>query len=121
MSESQIAKGEGWHIHYSVHGDGPALMLLHGGGPGATGASNYGKNIAALAKHFRCYVIDFPGWGRSSKNLESFGGAGPYQNGGRALLAFMDAMGIERAHMTTARLSRSRMASNLSRRCRPPS
>ena len=71
--------------------------MLHGGGPGATGASNYGKNVEALSRHHRCWVIDFPGWGRSSKNLNAFGGEGPFQNGARAVLAFMDAMGLQRA------------------------
>ena len=99
MSESQWAKGDGWSIHYTVQGTGPNLILLHGGGPGATGASNYSRNTAEMSKHFTTYVIDFPGWGRSSKNLESFGGAGPFMNGGRAINAFMEALDIDKAHV----------------------
>lgn len=104
MAESKFvnghtAEGAAWHIHYQVEGRGPDLVMLHGGGPGATGASNYSKNIAELAKHYRCWVIDFPGWGQSSKNLNAFGAEGPFQNGGRAVLAFMDAVGIEQAHV----------------------
>lgn len=91
--------GVEWRIHYQVFGQGSDVLLLHGGGPGATGASNYSKNIAELSKHHRCWVIDFPGWGQSSKNLNAFGGEGPFQNGGRAVLAFMDAVGVERAHV----------------------
>lgn len=94
-----LPDGQAWHIHREVHGSGPDVILLHGGGPGATGASNYAKNIEALARQFRCWVIDFPGWGRSSKNLQAFGGEGPFQNGGRAILAFMNALGLERAHL----------------------
>jgi len=104
MEESKFvnghtAEGAAWHIHYQVYGSGPDMVFLHGGGPGATGASNYSKNIAELSKHHRCWVIDFPGWGQSSKNLNAFGAEGPFQNGGRAVLAFMDAVGIEQAHV----------------------
>lgn len=91
--------GSAWTIHHEVIGSGDDLILLHGGGPGATGRSNFGKNIDALAQAFRVWVIDFPGWGQSSKNLNAFGGAGPFQNGARAVVAFMDAMGIARAHL----------------------
>lgn len=99
LVEGQTATGAAWKIHYEVSGAGDDLILLHGGGPGATGQSNYGKNVQALAQAFRVWVIDFPGWGRSSKNLDAFGGPGPFQNGARAVLAFMDAVGIRRAHL----------------------
>ncbi|MFM0555284.1 alpha/beta fold hydrolase [Paraburkholderia sediminicola] len=104
MAETHFAEGHTetgavWRIHYQVRGIGPDVILLHGGGPGATGASNYSRNIEALARHFRCWVIDFPGWGQSSKNLQEFGGLGPFHNGGRAVMAFMDAVGIECAHL----------------------
>jgi len=98
-AESKFAVGEGWKIHYTVQGDGPVLILLHGGGPGANGLSNYSRNINALAKSFTTYVIDFPGWGKSSKNLESFGASSPFLNGARAVKAFMDALSIKRAHL----------------------
>jgi 4,5:9,10-diseco-3-hydroxy-5,9,17-trioxoandrosta-1(10),2-diene-4-oate hydrolase len=99
MSESKFATGPNWSIHYTCHGTGPDLILLHGGGPGATGMSNYSRNIDALSKHFRCWVIDFPGWGKSSKNLESFGAPGPFVNGARAVKAFMDSQAIAKAHV----------------------
>jgi len=82
-----------------VQGIGPALVLLHGGGPGATGATNYARNTEAFAKHFTTYVIDFPGWGQSSKNLNGFGAMGPFKNAGRAVQCFMDAVGIAKAHL----------------------
>lgn len=97
--EGSTADGSAWKIHYQVSGQGADLILLHGGGPGATGQSNYSKNIEALAQAYRIWVIDFPGWGQSSKNLNAFGDIGPFQNGARAVLAFMDAVGIRRAHL----------------------
>jgi 4,5:9,10-diseco-3-hydroxy-5,9,17-trioxoandrosta-1(10),2-diene-4-oate hydrolase len=104
MPESQFAEGTtesgaAWRIRYEVRGSGQDLILLHGGGPGATGNSNYSRNLEPLSRHFRCWVLDFPGWGQSSKNLDAFGGPGPFHNGGRALLAFMDALGIAKAHL----------------------
>jgi pimeloyl-ACP methyl ester carboxylesterase len=97
--EGATVDGHPWKIHYQVSGKGADLLLLHGGGPGATGQSNYSKNIQALEKAYRVWVIDLPGWGRSSKNLNTFGDIGPFQNGARAVLAFMDAIGITRAHI----------------------
>ena len=46
-------------------GTGPAVVMLHGGGPGASGVSNYSRNIDALAAQFRVIVPDMPGFGRS--------------------------------------------------------
>jgi len=51
-------------------GDGPPVVLLHGGGPGASGVSNYSRNIDALAKQFRVIVPDMPGYGRSTKGVD---------------------------------------------------
>ncbi|GAA2807937.1 alpha/beta fold hydrolase [Mycolicibacterium pallens] len=51
-------------------GDAPAVVLLHGGGPGASGLSNYSRNIEALARNFRVVVPDMPGYGRSSKYVD---------------------------------------------------
>lgn len=103
MSESLFVTGRAehgdWSIHYTVQGSGPDLILLHGGGPGATGRSNYSRNIDALSARFTTWVIDVPGWGQSSKNLEAFGSPSPFVNGARALVAFMDAAGIGRAHL----------------------
>lgn len=104
MAESKFARGTTqsgaeWKIHFRVFGSGPDVVLLHGGGPGATGASNYSKNVDALSQHYRCWVIDAPGWGQSSKNLNAFDGLGPFHKGADAVLAFMNAVGIEQAHL----------------------
>jgi 4,5:9,10-diseco-3-hydroxy-5,9,17-trioxoandrosta-1(10),2-diene-4-oate hydrolase len=97
--QSQWAEQGDTRIHFTVQGSGDPLILLHGGGPGATGLSNYSRNLDALAEHFTCYVIDFPGWGQSSKNLDSFGAPSPFLNGARAVKLFMDLAGIAKAHL----------------------
>src|SRR5271154_1347865 len=52
-------------------GSGPAVVMLHGGGPGASGVSNYSRNIDALAQHFRVIVPDCPVTVAPSKVLTS--------------------------------------------------
>jgi pimeloyl-ACP methyl ester carboxylesterase len=52
-------------LRYHEAGDGPPLLLLHGSGPGVTGWRNFRGNLAAFAEHFRCLVLEFPGFGVS--------------------------------------------------------
>src|SRR5690606_15003683 len=52
-------------LRYHEAGDGPPLLLLHGSGPGVTGWRNYRGVLAELAEHFRCLVLEFPGFGVS--------------------------------------------------------
>jgi 2-hydroxy-6-oxonona-2,4-dienedioate hydrolase len=78
-------------VHFNEAGEGYPLLLLHGSGPGATGWSNFGGNIVALAEHFRCYALDLPGWGRS------YSAAPDERDYVRIVLEFLDALGIERA------------------------
>ena len=57
-------------IFVAETGTGPAVVMLHGGGPGASGVSNYSRNIDALAQQFRVIVPDMPGYGRSVKGVD---------------------------------------------------
>src|SRR5258708_26344140 len=54
-----------WKIRYNEAGSGPAVIRLHGSGPGATGWSTFAPTIAALAGRLRVIAMDFPGWGGS--------------------------------------------------------
>ena len=54
-------------VHYHEAGDGPVLLCIHGGAPGAFGWGNFGRNLPALARHFRTLVVDLPGYGLSDK------------------------------------------------------
>ena len=42
----------GLRTHYNEMGSGPVLICLHGGGPGASGFSNFKQNLVALSAHF---------------------------------------------------------------------
>ena len=59
----------GVKTHYVAAGEGEPLILIHGGGPGASGATGWAQTIPALAKHFRVYAIDLIGNGRSDKPI----------------------------------------------------
>lgn len=52
-------------------GSGPVLVMLHGGGPGASGVSNYHQNLPALAERFRVVLPDQPGFGDSYRPTEA--------------------------------------------------
>ncbi len=52
-------------VHYHEAGKGFPLILIHGGGPGASGWSNFRQNVDALAEHYRVLIVDLPGYGQS--------------------------------------------------------
>ncbi|MGZ5365956.1 MAG: alpha/beta fold hydrolase, partial [Mycobacterium sp.] len=69
MTERTV-RVNGKEIFVAEEGTGPPLVLLHGGGPGASGVSNYSHNIKPLAQQFRVIVPDMPGYGRSAKGVD---------------------------------------------------
>ncbi|MDN2495822.1 alpha/beta fold hydrolase [Nocardia nova] len=83
-------------IFFSEVGSGPAVVLLHGGGAGATGLSNYSRNIDALARRFRVIVPDMPGYGRSSKRVNQ---SDPFGDLAGAIGGLLDELGIASAHL----------------------
>ena len=81
-------------IHLVEAGSGSPLLMLHGGGPGASGVSNYSRNIAALARRFRVLVPDLPGYGKSDKALSR---TDPFGDLAESMLGLLDALGVRRA------------------------
>lgn len=58
----------GYDITINEAGDGPAVVFIHGSGPGASGASNFRTNINAfVAAGYRVILPDLIGYGASSK------------------------------------------------------
>lgn len=86
----------GRKIFTAETGEGPPVLLLHGGGPGASGVSNYARNITELAKEYRVIVPDLPGYGRSTKGVDGSDPFGCLADGIRGLL---DVLGLEKAHL----------------------
>jgi len=60
--------GDG-HMVWHLWGEGPPLVLLHGGSGSWT---HWFRNVPALARHFRLYVADMPGLGESDMPPEAF-------------------------------------------------
>jgi 4,5:9,10-diseco-3-hydroxy-5,9,17-trioxoandrosta-1(10),2-diene-4-oate hydrolase len=58
------------HYHEAGDPDAQTIVLLHGGGPGASSWSNFGRNVAVLAEHFHVLAVDQPGYGHSDKLAE---------------------------------------------------
>ncbi|MGF6980884.1 2-hydroxy-6-oxo-6-phenylhexa-2,4-dienoate hydrolase [Paraburkholderia atlantica] len=59
---------ENFTIHFNDAGHGPSVAMLHGGGPGASGWSNYYRNVDALVNAgFRVLLIDSPGFNKSGE------------------------------------------------------
>src|SRR6202022_4425169 len=87
---------DGKSIFVAEAGSGPVVVLLHGGGPGASGVSNYSRNIDALAESFRVLVPDMPGYGRSDKAMDH---ADPFGYLADMIGGLLDELGIGRAHL----------------------
>jgi 4,5:9,10-diseco-3-hydroxy-5,9,17-trioxoandrosta-1(10),2-diene-4-oate hydrolase len=92
----RIVTVAGKPIFVAESGSGPTVVMLHGGGPGASGVSNYSRNIDALAEHFRVMVPDMPGYGRSAKGVDHDDPFGYLADMIRGLL---DALDIDTAHL----------------------
>ncbi|WP_298283519.1 alpha/beta fold hydrolase [Novosphingobium sp.] len=82
-------------VHYHDIGTGPELVLLHGSGPGATGWSNYNRNVEALSAHFRLLIPDLPGFGLSDMKPVDASTPGWWS---KVIVGLLDELGIEKAH-----------------------
>jgi 4,5:9,10-diseco-3-hydroxy-5,9,17-trioxoandrosta-1(10),2-diene-4-oate hydrolase len=98
-STSRFAEAAGVKLHYHEAGSdvaGTPVVLLHGGGPGVSAWSNFGRNVPVFASKFRTLAVDQAGFGKSDKptvegNYFSFSAA--------KLAALLDGLGIERVHL----------------------
>jgi len=90
-NESGWVEHEGARIWYASHGNGTAVILLHGG-LGHSG--NWGYQVPALlAAGHRVVVIDSRGHGRSTRDARPY----KYELMASDVLAVMDALALERA------------------------
>jgi 4,5:9,10-diseco-3-hydroxy-5,9,17-trioxoandrosta-1(10),2-diene-4-oate hydrolase len=73
-----------------------AVVMLHGGGPGASAWSNFGRNLPVFADRHRVLMPDQPGFGKSAAppvegNYFTFAA--------RALASLLDTLQIEKVHL----------------------
>jgi 4,5:9,10-diseco-3-hydroxy-5,9,17-trioxoandrosta-1(10),2-diene-4-oate hydrolase len=83
-------------IFVAETGSGSPVVMLHGGGPGASGVSNYSRNIDALAQQFRVIVPDMPGYGRSAKGINQ---SDPFGYLADMIRGMLDELGLATAHL----------------------
>ena len=109
-STSRFAETSGMRLHY--HEAGPAdgtvspaaraavggipVMMLHGGGPGASAWSNFGRNLPVFAARLRTLMLDQPGLGSSAKPPVT---GNYFTFAADALAGLLDELGIEKVHL----------------------
>jgi pimeloyl-ACP methyl ester carboxylesterase len=90
--ELSYAEVDGYSIAYREAGQGPALVLLHGF---LCDSRCWRRQLAGLSDSFRVVAWDAPGAGSSSDPPDTF----TTTNYARCLARFLDALGIDRAHV----------------------
>ncbi|WP_423163140.1 alpha/beta fold hydrolase [Stenotrophomonas maltophilia] len=83
-------------VFVAEKGAGHPVLMLHGGGPGASGLSNFSRNVDSLAAQFRVLVVDMPGYGQSSKGVNR---SDPFGDLAEVMLGLLDALNIQSAHV----------------------
>ena len=105
-STSRFAETAMMRLHY--HEAGPAsatetgsdgdlpVVLLHGGGPGSSAWSNFGRNLPVFAERFRVLMPDQPGFGVSAAPAVE---GNYFTFSARALASLLDELDIDRIHL----------------------
>jgi 4,5:9,10-diseco-3-hydroxy-5,9,17-trioxoandrosta-1(10),2-diene-4-oate hydrolase len=109
QASSRFADTAMMRLHY--HDAGPAtasgaaagdadpllpVVMLHGGGPGASAWSNFGRNLPVFATRYRVLMPDQPGFGRSAAPAVE---GNYFTFSARALASLLDSLGIDRVHL----------------------
>ncbi|HEY7065500.1 MAG TPA: alpha/beta fold hydrolase [Chloroflexota bacterium] len=87
---------DGVKVHYNEAGSGAPVVMLHGGGPGASGWSNFGTNFGPLAEQFRVILMDLPGFGKSDSVVVT-GPRAAYN--ARILSGLLKQLDVPKAHL----------------------
>ena len=96
---ARTATVDGFEITYNEAGDPdrPTLVMLHGGGAGATGWGNFAANLPAFTSEFRVLLVNQPGFG-GSRYPEHF--EEHYLTfAGRMVIGLLDQLGVGSAHV----------------------
>ena len=91
-------QGLSLNIHYHDCGEGEeVVVMLHGSGPGASGWSNFSRNVEPLtAAGYRVVLMDCPGWSKSDSIVCSDSRSAL---NARVLKGLLDHLGIARVHL----------------------
>lgn len=91
-----IADGIRTNVHLTGPPDAPAVLLLHGSGPGVTAWANWRMTIPALAEHFRVVAPDVVGFGFTARPDDV---VYDLQTWTSHALGVLEALDIPRAHV----------------------
>jgi len=89
---NEIMRLGGLDIHYMTGGTGEPLVILHGGGDGS---NVWLPQARRLSEHYKVYVPDMPGFGRSQSKSDSFN----IKEFVKFVEDFTDALGLNRFHL----------------------
>lgn len=96
ISEGAVLKD--FTLHYHDAGEGPVVVMLHGGGPGASGWSNFSQNLEAFVDAgFRVILLDQPGYAKSGEIVGNV--AARAKINAEAVKGLLDALGVDKAHL----------------------
>jgi 4,5:9,10-diseco-3-hydroxy-5,9,17-trioxoandrosta-1(10),2-diene-4-oate hydrolase len=82
-------------LHYHEAGEGPPLLFIHGSGPGATGWSNFQRNLEHFARRYRVIAVDLPNFGQSTKLSVPIDRVFGYY--AETMVDFLASLGVEKA------------------------
>jgi 4,5:9,10-diseco-3-hydroxy-5,9,17-trioxoandrosta-1(10),2-diene-4-oate hydrolase len=98
MTTSAVSssRAAGLHFHRAGPAGGAPVVLLHGGGPGASAWSNFGRTVPVFARHFDTLAVDQPGYGGSITGPVT----GQYfTHSADALAGLLDELGLDRVDL----------------------
>ncbi|WP_065063610.1 alpha/beta fold hydrolase [Paraburkholderia tropica] len=98
LQAARSVVADGIRTHYYDLGSGPAVILIHGGGPGADSWGNWRDCLQGFARHFRVIAYDMPGFGHSDKPSPDHY-AYDQTSRNRHLVALIEALGLERVSL----------------------
>ncbi len=96
IAEGKFVEAMGLSTHYHDVGEGRVIVLLHGSGPGVSAWTNWKRVMPALAGSFRVVAPDMAGFGHTQRDADLHLDIKLWV---RHLIAFLDALGIERASL----------------------
>jgi pimeloyl-ACP methyl ester carboxylesterase len=88
--ESGFAPVNGIEIYYAIYGDGPPLIMLHGG---LANSEYFANQIPVLAEDYKVIVMDSRGHGRSTRDAQPYS----YRLMATDVIGLMDYLKIEKA------------------------
>ena len=97
LGEHRYFNAGGTRVHAVCCGTAPeTIVLIHGGGPGASSWSNFSQNVPALVAQFSLVLLDLPGYGKSGPADQHDGSAFDYY--ADAVDTVLTELGIASAH-----------------------